>query len=136
MEVGWFAWNFLSLIIGVPFAALFLMWTTKIFNLKDTSFKTAIRLMLITAVVTTLIYLSIFIFGYSPENVFLLQGFNVLAIIILEVFLIRELYKLKWGKTFLVLLVWYALGISITLFVLGIIFIIIAMLMVALGMPI
>lgn len=97
----------ITTIIVIPLSALLLWLTTKIFRLKDQRYKTAFLIILIILLVNLVFSLIRSLFqGYVLLN--FISGI-ILWILISFLFawwLIKTKYKLDWGKSFLVWLVW------------------------------
>lgn len=122
----------ISVVVGIVLiflGALILMFSTKIFKLKDVRYKSALKVTVIiygiSIIYTTIKY-------FLPKTnllISLIIGFVyfLLVSILLSMFLIRKVYRLKWGKAALVWLVWTAL-LGATLIVLIILLVIIIML--------
>lgn len=119
----------IGLVISIPLSALLLMLSTKIFKLKDTSYKTAIK---ITAIVIVLAFLfNILLLTIFPAitlnmAMFLLARFilGLIFNVILMILLIKSFYEIKLGKTLLVWLVWLAISLILALimrFIIGVI---------------
>ncbi|MBS3114887.1 hypothetical protein J4448_07345 [Candidatus Woesearchaeota archaeon] len=104
-------------IITIPLNGLLLMLTTKIFKLADQSYRTAIKLTTILGIIGFLLgILSITI--KSLSLVITIAQWLIISIL-LALWLIKSFYKLDWGKTLLVWLVWFILYIILA-FLIGI----------------
>ena len=104
MAIQWLG-NLIITAIMIPLAALILMLTTKIFKLADSSYKTAIKIAAIVGVIELIIQI---VASYLSIGIALVMaGLNfILVSLFLALYLIKTLYDLEWGKTFLVWLVW------------------------------
>ena len=115
-------------IILIPLDALLLMWATKMFKLSDTSYKTAF---VVAVIVGGLEFVVSMLGIFVPSVAMALSVLSFIFIgVLLGAWLIKIKYKLEWGKSFLVLLVWIALSIVLALligFILGIILVVIGL---------
>jgi len=111
--------SLILLAIMIPLNGLLLMISTKIFKLKDKSYKTAIMVTLILGVVSAVLQ----IIGYFLPSVGQIIYWLSMAIvsIILALWLIKTKYKLDWSKAALVWLVWFLLSLAAG-FIIGMIF--------------
>ncbi len=112
-------------IIMIPLNALLLMISTKIFKIKDSSYKTAIMVTLILGIVSIVLQ----VIGYFLPAVGKIIFWLSMAIvsIILALWLIKSKYNLDWGKSALVWLVWFVLSIVVGIILAVIVGIIMAM---------
>ena len=80
MATDWIITSILALIISVPLSALLLMFSAKIFKLQDTSYKTAIKILVIIGVIGFI--LDAIIFTFLPTMVIVL---GIIQFIILNI---------------------------------------------------
>jgi hypothetical protein len=91
--------------VTIPLSALILMLATKMFKLKDKSYKTAIKITAITGVTGLILNL---IGLTSTALTVIVSAVSWLGVsLLLAVWLIKSNYKLDWGKSLLVWLVWF-----------------------------
>lgn len=105
----------IPVIIGIVMIfinALLLMISTKIFKLKDTSYKTALKITAILGIVS--IILSV-IGVYVPLGAAISMGAIsfIIVSVLLAMWLIKKNYSLDWSKAALVWLVWLVLSIVV-----------------------
>jgi len=94
------------LLVSIVIGALFLWLSAKIYKLHNKSFTTPL---LISAIVSVVSY----VLGFIP-----LLNYIVLPLtIVLGVWLIKDKYRVDWGKAVLVWLVYFALSFIATLFI-------------------
>jgi len=125
IATGFFITQIVTTVVMVFVSALMLMISTKIFKLKDTSYKTALWvagiIVIVNFVITLLLAIS------SPPIALLSILFNVVVVgILLAIYLVKIKYQLEWGKAALVWLVWFVLSMVAGIIVgiiLGIIFV-------------
>src|SRR3989344_8553661 len=126
----------ITALVLIPLSALLLWLSSKIFSLKNQSYKTAIFIAAIITVVNYIINLIISaITGYNTSvasNPLALVAETLAYIILIWIFvsfllawgLIKIKYELEWGKAFLVWLVWavfnFILGLLISVIFAGI----------------
>ncbi|MBW2993561.1 hypothetical protein KY317_03240 [Candidatus Woesearchaeota archaeon] len=107
----------ITTVIMIIVGALLLMVSAKIFKLKDQSFKTALKVVLI-------IYVINFVLGLigiiSLGTALIMSVLSFLVLIILGIYLIKKYYNLDLGKAVLVWIVWFILSL-IAGFIIGII---------------
>ena len=107
----WFrcSYNYKSIIttiIMVIVGILLLILSAKIFKLKNQSFKTALKIVLIIYVINIVFGLiGLFSFGFA----ILMLILSFLILVILGIYLVKKYYNLDWGKSILVWLVWFIL---------------------------
>jgi len=128
MATDWIITSILGLIISVPLSALLLMFSTKIFKIQDTSYKTAIKILAIIGIIGFILDAIIFTFLPTMVIVFGIIQFVILNII-LAIILIKQFYNLELKQTLLVWLVWFLFSLVLVV----IIGIIIGIIAVALG---
>lgn len=90
-------------IIMIFLGALFLLWSTKIFKLKDQTYMTALKinLMLFVAVIIlSLIGMFHLVLG------FIMRILTWILLILGAMYLIKRMYKINWGKAALTWLIW------------------------------
>lgn len=114
-------------LVMIPIDALLLMISTKIFKVKDSSYKTAIK---ITAILGIASIILIVLGNFVPTIALYLTWISlVLVSIILAIWLIKVTYKLELGKSILVWLVWLVLSLVIAF----VVAIVVAMILVTIG---
>ncbi len=97
----------ISFVVMTILASLILMLSAKIFKLKDQSFMTALKIVLIIYVITFVLSL----IGLTSLSVALIMAvLSFVVMVVLGIYLIKTFYKLKWGKSILVWLVWFILA--------------------------
>ena len=110
--------NYISLItiaIMIPISALVLMISTKLFKLKDSSYKTAILIALILGVANAIVSL---IGDFVPSIAVYIGLISlVLVSILLAIYLVKSKYNLEWGKAILVWLVWLVINLIVAFIV-------------------
>ena len=107
----------LDLII-IPISALLLMLSTKIFKLSNTKYLTAIKITAILGVISIIITV---IGKYAPTIGLYATFISIILVsILLAMWLIKSSYKLDWGKSILVWLVWFIFEL-VAAFVIGMI---------------
>lgn len=107
----------ITTVIMVIIGALLLMLSAKIFKLKDQSFKTAIKVVLILYVITFVLGL---IGILSLRTALIMSVLNFVVLIALGIYLIKKFYLIDWGKSVLVWLVWFILSLIVG-FIVGLI---------------
>jgi len=114
----------ITTIVFILINALLLMVATKIFKVKDTSYKTALGITAILGVINFVIGLLV---GLIPSIAGIISTLLVWVVvgILLAMYLIKIKYGLDWGKAALVWLVYFVLAIvayMILAIILGLIF--------------
>ena len=107
----------ITTIVMVIVSALLLMLSAKIFKLKDQSYMTALKVVLILYVIN-FVFSLIGILSLPAALIMSILSFIVL--IVLGIYLIKKFYKLDWGKSALLWLVWFILSL-IAGFIVGLI---------------
>lgn len=92
-------------VIGIFINALFLMISTKLFKINDTSYKTALIVAAITGVIGIVL-------SFVP-----LPFIGLILMWALALYLVRHFYKLDWGKAALVWLVWFVISLLIAVII-------------------
>jgi hypothetical protein len=106
MATDWLITSILGFIISVPLSALLLMFSTKIFKLRDTSYKTAIKILAIIGVIGFIF--DAIVFTFLPTMVIVLGIIQFIILnIILAIIFIKQFYGIEWKQTLLVWLVWF-----------------------------
>ena len=116
-----FLTSLISTVVFIFVNALLLMLATKLFKLKDTSYKSALWVTAILGVVSFIVGLII-----PPLGAISFVLIWVVIGILLAIYLIKTKYKLDWGKSALVWLVFFIFEIIAVLivgFILGLIFV-------------
>jgi len=107
----------ISFVVMTILGSLILMLSAKIFKLKDQSFMTALKIVLILYVITLVLGL----IGLAALNIALIMSIlSFIVVIALGIYLIKKFYKLDWGKAVLVWLVWFILSLIVG-FIIGLI---------------
>ena len=105
-------------LIMIPISALLLMLSTKIFKLSNTKYLTAIKITAILGVISIIITV---IGKYAPTIGLYATFISIILVsILLAMWLIKSSYKLDWGKSILVWLVWFIFEL-VAAFVIGMI---------------
>lgn len=116
MAIGNIIATLVTTIIMIPLNGLLLMLSTKIFKLKDQSYKTALKIALILAIVG---FVFSIIGSLSPALAVIIGILSFIFVsVLLAVWLIKTNYGLDWGKALLVWLVWSVLSI-VTVLIIG-----------------
>lgn len=113
-------------LIMIPLNALLLMVSTKIFKLKDSSYKTAIKVTLILGIVS--IVLSIIGYFLPTIGQIIYWISMIIVSIVLALWLIKKNYSVGWGKSALVWLIWFILSLIVGFIIAAIVGVIIFML--------
>lgn len=105
---------FISFILPIPLSALLLMATSRIFDLENKSYKTALKVLtfsgfigFIFSMLLDFVETSAISATFSTDLVLVLSVIILFSIFVIPtVLLIKHFYKLEWKKTFSVSIVW------------------------------
>ena len=106
--------SLIFIVIGAAISALFLWLSTKIFKIKKATYKNAFRITLLLGAIGFASYTINLLFSYLDRVGIILAGIvsTILGLlaIFLSIWLVKQIYRKDWGKTFLVWIVLIAMS--------------------------